>query len=58
MRLISDDGPAAVSPKKVKRVIFCTGKIYYEVIRERENRGLDDVVAVVRIEQVIDAISS
>lgn len=51
-RIIPDDGPAAASPEKVKRVIFCTGKIYYELTRERNNRGMDEDVAVVRIEQV------
>lgn len=51
-RIIPDDGPAAASPEKVKRVIFCSGKIYYELTRERKNRGMDEGVAVVRIEQV------
>uniref|UniRef100_A0AAQ5X7M9 2-oxoglutarate dehydrogenase complex component E1 n=1 Tax=Amphiprion ocellaris TaxID=80972 RepID=A0AAQ5X7M9_AMPOC len=51
-RVIPDDSPAAVSPEKVKRVIFCTGKIYYELTRERKNRGMDDTIAIVRIEQL------
>uniref|UniRef100_A0A672I7H7 2-oxoglutarate dehydrogenase complex component E1 n=1 Tax=Salarias fasciatus TaxID=181472 RepID=A0A672I7H7_SALFA len=51
-RVIPDDGPAAAHPQNVKRVVFCTGKIYYELIRERKNRGMDDSVAVVRIEQL------
>ncbi|XP_067340579.1 2-oxoglutarate dehydrogenase complex component E1 isoform X5 [Channa argus] len=52
-RLIPDDGSAAgCSPVKVKRVIFCTGKIYYELTRERKNRGMDEDVAVLRIEQL------
>nr|XP_033502855.1 2-oxoglutarate dehydrogenase, mitochondrial isoform X1 [Epinephelus lanceolatus] len=51
-RIIPDNGPAAASPEKVKRVIFCTGKIYYELARERQNRGMDDAVAIVRIEQL------
>lgn len=51
-RIIPDDGSATVQPEKVKRVVFCTGKIYYELIRERQHRGLDGAVAVVRIEQV------
>lgn len=51
-RLIPDEGPAAASPEKVKRIIFCSGKIYYELTRERKNRGMDDTVAVIRIEQV------
>lgn len=51
-RIIPESGPAASSPEKVKRVIFCTGKIYYELTRERKNRGMEEAVAVVRIEQV------
>uniref|UniRef100_A0A4W6F263 2-oxoglutarate dehydrogenase complex component E1 n=1 Tax=Lates calcarifer TaxID=8187 RepID=A0A4W6F263_LATCA len=51
-RIIPDDGAAASGPEKVKRIIFCTGKIYYELTRERKNRGMDEAVAVVRIEQL------
>lgn len=56
-RMIPDDGPATVDPLKVKRVVFCTGKVYYELIRERKSRGLEDAVAVVRIEQVTPVLS-
>nr|XP_040025120.1 2-oxoglutarate dehydrogenase, mitochondrial-like isoform X1 [Gasterosteus aculeatus aculeatus] len=48
-RLIPD---GAADPAKVKRVVFCSGKIYYELIRERGNRGLQEEVAVVRVEQL------
>ncbi|KAM8828171.1 2-oxoglutarate dehydrogenase complex component E1 [Spinachia spinachia] len=48
-RLIPD---GAANPAKVKRVVFCSGKIYYELIREREKRGLEEEVAVVRVEQL------
>ncbi|KAM8853110.1 2-oxoglutarate dehydrogenase complex component E1 [Synchiropus picturatus] len=51
-RVIPEQGPAATAPEHVKRVIFCSGKIYYELTRERANRGLDDLVAVVRVEQL------
>lgn len=51
-RVIPDIGAASANPEKVKRVIFCTGKIYYELIRERKHRGMDSDVAVVRIEQL------
>ncbi|XP_068429973.1 2-oxoglutarate dehydrogenase complex component E1 [Clinocottus analis] len=51
-RLIPDDGAAAADPEKVKRVIFCSGKIYYDLIRERKSRGLEGAVAVVRVEQL------
>ncbi len=37
--------------KGVNRVIVCSGKIYYELDKEREARGLDDV-AILRLEQL------
>ncbi|MCW4469712.1 2-oxoglutarate dehydrogenase E1 component [Flavobacterium sp. MFBS3-15] len=44
------DDPAA-DATKVKTLVFCTGKFYYDLIAERENLNRDDV-AVVRIEQL------
>jgi 2-oxoglutarate dehydrogenase E1 component len=40
-----------LAPKKVKRVVFCSGKVYYDIAAERAKRGVDDV-AIVRIEQL------
>jgi 2-oxoglutarate dehydrogenase E1 component len=37
--------------KKVKRVVFCSGKVYFDIVAERAKRSLDDI-AVVRIEQL------
>jgi 2-oxoglutarate dehydrogenase E1 component len=36
---------------KVKRVICCSGKVYYDLVKKREERGSDDV-AIVRVEQL------
>lgn len=36
---------------RLKRVLICCGKIYYELSEEREKRGMDSVV-IVRIEQL------
>jgi 2-oxoglutarate dehydrogenase E1 component len=44
------DDPAA-DAKKVKTLVFVTGKFYYDLIAERENLKRDDV-AFVRIEQL------
>lgn len=40
-----------VKPKEVKRVLFCTGKIYYELLERREQDKRNDA-AIVRIEQL------
>ena len=37
--------------KKVRKVLFCSGKIYYDLLQEKENNNHDDV-AVIRIEQL------
>lgn len=36
---------------KIRRVILCTGKVYYDLYEEREKRGLDDIY-IIRIEQL------
>uniref|UniRef100_A0AAX7U3Z0 2-oxoglutarate dehydrogenase complex component E1 n=1 Tax=Astatotilapia calliptera TaxID=8154 RepID=A0AAX7U3Z0_ASTCA len=51
-RLIPEVGVAAERPEAVKRLIFCTGKVYYELTKERKSRGLEDTVAISRIEQL------
>ncbi|WP_373044823.1 2-oxoglutarate dehydrogenase E1 component [Vulgatibacter sp.] len=38
-------------PAKVRRVLLCTGKVFYELLAERRNTGRDDV-AIVRVEQL------
>lgn len=46
--VIDDNG---VDAKNVKRVAFCCGKIYYDLIERREKEGANDI-AFVRIEQL------
>jgi 2-oxoglutarate dehydrogenase E1 component len=36
---------------KVKRVIACSGKVYYDLVKKREEKGADDV-AILRVEQL------
>jgi 2-oxoglutarate dehydrogenase E1 component len=47
-KIIADDTVAA---GEVERILLCTGKIYYDLVREREERNLESV-AIVRIEQL------
>lgn len=41
----------AAAPKKVKRVMVCSGKVYYDLMKERDDRKNTNV-AIVRLEQV------
>ena len=40
-----------IKAEKVKRIVVCSGKVYYDLMKKREERGSDDV-AIVRIEQL------
>jgi 2-oxoglutarate dehydrogenase E1 component len=46
---VIDDGEA--DPKNIKRLVFCSGKIYYDLIERRKKEDVYDV-AFVRIEQL------
>ncbi len=57
-RLLWDDaeykdypGEKLVSDKKIRRVIMCSGKVYYDLLEEREKRGINDVY-LLRLEQL------
>ncbi len=41
-----------VDMKKLKRVLFCSGKIYYDLAKERKAQGLEKEVAIIRLEQL------
>jgi 2-oxoglutarate dehydrogenase E1 component len=45
------EGDAIAAPEQVKRVVLCTGKVYYDLLEARRARGIKDV-AIVRIEQL------
>lgn len=41
----------AIKADKVKRVLVCSGKVYYDLVKKREELGSDDV-AILRVEQL------
>ncbi len=50
-RVLHDD----VRPKdgkKVKRVVLCSGKVYYDLLEARDAKGLQDEVTFLRLEQL------
>ncbi|MGA4851278.1 multifunctional oxoglutarate decarboxylase/oxoglutarate dehydrogenase thiamine pyrophosphate-binding subunit/dihydrolipoyllysine-residue succinyltransferase subunit [Streptomyces sp. G5(2025)] len=44
-------GDASVEAKAVRKVVFCAGKLYYELDAERQKRGITDT-AIIRIERL------
>jgi len=44
-------GDAATQPEKVRRILLCSGKIYYELLLQRESLQRQDV-AILRLEQL------
>ncbi len=43
IKLVPDD--------KIRRVVLCSGKVYYDLYEEREKRGVDDIY-ILRVEQL------
>jgi 2-oxoglutarate dehydrogenase E1 component len=56
-RVLQDDaqrgteGIKLVKDDKIRRVVICTGKVYYDLLEDREKRGIDDVY-LLRVEQL------
>ncbi len=49
--LWDDDKDNLVKADKIKRVVLCTGKVYYDLLQERRDRGIDDIT-LIRLEQL------
>jgi 2-oxoglutarate dehydrogenase E1 component len=45
------DDPVQPDPEQVKRIVFCAGKVYFDLAAEQAERNQQDV-AVVRVEQL------
>ena len=41
----------AIEPKKTRRLVFCSGKVYFDLLEAREVNNIDDI-AIIRIEQL------
>ena len=44
-------GDPTEDPQKVRRVLLCSGKVYYDLLAEQKRRGADDI-AIVRMERL------
>jgi 2-oxoglutarate dehydrogenase E1 component len=50
-KTVNPDPETSIVASKVKRVIICSGKVYYDLARKRAEKGADDV-AILRIAQL------
>ena len=48
---LKDEKIKLVKDDKIRRVVLCSGKVYYDLYEEREKRGIDDVY-LLRVEQL------
>jgi len=49
-RVYGETGKIA-APAKVRRIVVCSGKVYYDLLQAREEKNIDDV-AIMRVEQL------
>jgi 2-oxoglutarate dehydrogenase E1 component len=49
-RVISEPSKSLVDDKKIRRVVLCSGKVYYDLVAARDERKITDI-AIVRLEQ-------
>ena len=50
-QLLPNEKIKLVADDKIRRVVICSGKVYYDLYDEREKRGVDDIY-LLRIEQL------
>jgi len=48
---VNGEWDADIEPKKVRRVIFCSGKVFFDLLAYRREKAIEDV-AIVRIAQL------
>ncbi len=49
--MLPDEKIKLVADNKIRRVVLCSGKVYYDLYEEREKRGIDDIY-LMRVEQL------
>jgi 2-oxoglutarate dehydrogenase E1 component len=50
-QMLPDEKIKLVADDKIRRVVACSGKVYFDLYEEREKRGVDDIY-LLRIEQL------
>ncbi|XP_053602563.1 2-oxoglutarate dehydrogenase complex component E1 isoform X5 [Plodia interpunctella] len=51
-RVIPEEGPASQNAQGVRKLVFCSGRVYYDLLKQRRDRGLEADIAIARVEQI------
>ncbi|SPP91560.1 MULTISPECIES: 2-oxoglutarate dehydrogenase E1 component [Bradyrhizobium] len=50
-QMLPNEAIKLVQDEKIRRIVLCSGKVYYDLYEERERRGIDDIY-LMRVEQL------
>lgn len=50
-QMLPSEAIKLVPDEKIRRIVLCSGKVYYDLYEEREKRGMDDI-CLMRVEQL------
>jgi len=50
-QMLPNEAIKLVPDEKIRRIVLCSGKVYYDLYEERERRGIDDIY-LMRVEQL------
>ena len=50
-KVLEETSTSLVPDNQIKKVLLCSGQVYYDLENEREKRGINDI-AIVRVEQL------
>lgn len=50
-QMLPNEPVKLVQDEKIRRIVLCSGKVYYDLYEEREKRGIDDIY-LMRVEQL------
>ncbi|EIJ43988.1 2-oxoglutarate dehydrogenase, E1 component [Beggiatoa alba B18LD] len=48
---VLDEADKSIAPEKVRRLLFCSGKVYYDLLEARTEHNIKDI-AIIRLEQL------
>ena len=50
-RVLEDPATDLVADNQIRKVVYCSGQVYYDLENERNKRGIKDI-AIVRVEEL------